>query len=173
MPGSRLARIGEWIARIEDVLLAVLMFGLVGVSCLQIVRRAVLNDGWIHADAIGRTLVLWIALLGALAAVRSAQHVSIDVLDKAAPPALRRVLAGLSNLLAMVFCAGMSWLAAGLLQMDMQAGIEWLPGISSAWTMVVIPLAFGLMALRFLIAAIKGPAAAPPATAMAAPLGTT
>lgn len=159
MQRSRTTRIGEWIVRVEDALVALMLFGLVGISCAQILRRSLFQDGWIHADAIGRTLVLWIALMGALAAVRTTQHVAIDLLDKAAPPPLRRVMGVLSNLLASVFCAAMAWLALGLLRMDLVAGVEWLPGIASAWAYSAIPLCFGLMALRF-VGAAAWPAAA-------------
>lgn len=165
MQRPRTTRIGELIVRAEDALVALMLFGLVGISCAQILRRSLFQDGWIHADAIGRTLVLWIALLGALAAVRTAQHVAIDVLDKAAPPALRRVMNVLSNLLASAFCAGMAWLALGLLRMDLDAGVEWLPGIASAWAYAAIPLCFALMALRFLVAAAWPATTGPSASA--------
>lgn len=158
MQRSRATRIAELIVRVEDALVALLLFGLIGISCAQILRRSLFQDGWIHADAIGRTLVLWIALLGALAAVRTAQHVAIDILDKAAPPTLRRVMGVLSCLLASAFCAGMAWLALGLLRMDLEAGVEWLPGIASAWAYAAIPLCFVLMAMRFLGAAVWPPA---------------
>ena len=54
-------------------------------AALQIVLRYGFDSGIAWADPLLRVLVLWLGLLGALAATRDRRHITIDVLSRMLP----------------------------------------------------------------------------------------
>ena len=73
----------------------------------QIVLRNVFSVGLVWADGFVRLLVLWIAVVGAIAASRDHKHIAIDALARVAPPWMRRA-GGVSSL----FTSGVAGLLA-------------------------------------------------------------
>ena len=61
-------RVGRWV---EDVLIFVLLSALILLASTQIVLRNVFSLGYPWVDGLIRLLVLWLALLGAIAASRA------------------------------------------------------------------------------------------------------
>lgn len=145
------ARAMRALRRIEDGVIGALMLTLVGIAVAQIGRRLLFNDGWIGAEALGRNLVLWVALLGALAATRDGRHVRIDLLQSLPYPRLQAHAARFGNAVAALFCAGMAWFGWQLVVLERDGGGELLPGLPLWWSVLVIPAGFALMALRFLL----------------------
>lgn len=143
--------------RLEDGLLGGLMLLLAALASVQILRRSLFNDGWMHSDALARSLVLWIALLGALGAVRQHRHVAIDLLPWLRSPSLRRLLHGLGQLFAAGFCVAMASVGHDLYRLEVETGNSLLPGLPMAWVVLPIPLGFLLMAVRFLVASLLPP----------------
>nr|WP_282452710.1 TRAP transporter small permease [Lysobacter sp. CAU 1642] len=143
--------------RAEDALLGGLLLGLVLLSSVQIFRRALFHEGWIGAEAAGRGLVLWIALLGALAATREGRHVRIDLAAHRLGSVAQAVLDRLAAALASAFCAVMGWLGWQLLLLEQEMGEVAFAGVPAWWISAVIPLGFGFMALRFALQVFFGP----------------
>jgi TRAP-type C4-dicarboxylate transport system permease small subunit len=139
----------QTLRRAEDGLLGTLMLALVLIATAQIGRRLLFNDGWVGTETLGRSLVLWIALLGALAATRDGRHVRIDLLQALGRPRLQRLAERFGSALAALFCAGMAWFGLQLVWLERDGGGELLPGLPLWWSVLVIPLGFALMALRF------------------------
>ena len=80
-----------WIARIEEWVLTVLVLVLVLLAGGQILLRNLFGGGISWADPFLRTLVVWTAVLGALAAVRDDKHIAVDVLQRFLPAGAQRV----------------------------------------------------------------------------------
>jgi len=151
-------RLADLLWRVEQWLLGGLMLALVVLAVAQIARRLLFQDGWFGVEAVGRSLVLWIALLGALAATRERRHVAIDLwVGSRLPAGLRSGMHRLAHGLAGVFCAAMAWFGWNLLQLEREGAASLVSGIPMWWTVTVIPLGFALMALRFLVAAAGPP----------------
>ena len=153
----------RWLGRLhraEDVLLAGLVFALLGLAIAQIVLRLLFDTGLDWADAAGRAGVFWLALLGALGATRDRRHIAIDALPRILPPAGQRIAWWISQAAAAVLCGGMAWLGWGLVQLEREAPVPFIAGVPSWWPMLVVPAGFALMALRFLLTAWAGPPAA-------------
>lgn len=156
-----------WVRRLhqaEDVLLASLLGSLLLLSLAQIALRLFFDTGLAWAEPVGRAGVLWLALLGALGATRGHRHIAIDALPRYLPPTARRVAWALVQASTAVLCAGMAWLGWGLVQMEREMPLPFVAGVPSWVPMLALPLGFGLMALRFAIAA-----AAPPPLAELSP----
>jgi len=145
--------------RIEDGILAVLVLLLVGLAGAQILLRDVFDTGISWADPVMRDLVLWTGMLGALAAVRDDKHIALDVLQRFLAPAVQRVVRVLTFGFAAAVSGAMAWYCWVMLQNDLgTAGTGPLP----AWLPeAILPFAFGLMALRFVLRAFAPPVHAP------------
>ncbi len=146
----------RWLQRLhraEDGLLAALLGSLLLLSVAQIVLRVAFDSGLPWAEPVSRAGVLFLALLGALGATRSGKHIAIDALPRFLPPRPRRVVWAISQVAAAVICLVLAWLGWGMVGMEREAPVPFVAGIPSWVPMLVIPLGFGLMGLRFLVAA--------------------
>lgn len=153
MPGRLLARLH----RAEDALLALLLGSLLLLSVTQIVLRIVWGTGLEWAEPVSRAGVLWLALLGALGATRARKHIAIDALPRFLPATAQRVAWAVAQLAAAALCAGLAWLGWGMLQMEREAPMPFVAGVPSWVPMLVFPLGFALMALRFVVASTTVP----------------
>jgi TRAP-type C4-dicarboxylate transport system permease small subunit len=150
----------RWLARlhrVEDLLLAALLGALLLLSVGQIVLRVVFDAGLAWAEPVSRAGVLYLALLGALGATRSGKHIAIDALPRFLAPGPRRAVWAISQLAAAVVSLALAWLGAGMVAMEREAPVPFVAGIPSWVPMLVVPLGFGLMGLRFLVAAWMAP----------------
>ncbi len=153
---------GRWLGRLhraEDGLLAALLGSLLLLSVAQIVLRVAFDSGLSWAEPVSRSGVLFLALLGALGATRSGKHIAIDALPRFLPPGPRRAVWVISQLAAASVSLALAWLGAGMVAMEREAPVPFVAGIPSWVPMLVIPLGFGLMGLRFLVAARMEPPA--------------
>ena len=150
----------RWLRRLhqaEDGLLAALLGSLLLMSVVQIVMRVAFDSGLPWAEPVSRAGVLFLALLGALGATRSGKHIAIDALPRFLAPGPRRVVWAISQVAAAIVCLALAWLGAGMVGMEREAPVPFVAGIPSWVPMLVIPLGFGLMGLRFLVAARMEP----------------
>jgi len=161
-----------WLRRFENGLLALLVLILVGLASAQIVLRDFFQTGIAWADPLMRDLVLWTGMLGALAAVRDDRHIALDLADRFLAPHARRIARRVTLGFTSVLCAAMCWYSCKLVYLDF-AGATATNGmrIVPAWVPeAILPVGFGLMALRFALRAASPPAHTPallhdPATA--------
>ncbi len=79
---SILMRAGAFLHRLEDGMLVGLLLLLIGMAVAQIFLRNFLGSGILWGDALLRVAVLWIGLLGAMAASRRGAHIGIDVVSR-------------------------------------------------------------------------------------------
>lgn len=139
--------------RLEDGLLALLLGAMVLLAPLQILLRGVFDTGIAWADPLLRVLVLWVGLLGALAASRDGRQISVDVISRLLPARPRAAAGALTSL----FTAGVSGLvavhAARFVGSEREFGIIAFSGVP-AWTLEsILPFAFAAIGLRYLLRA--------------------
>lgn len=152
-----MARWLQRLHRLEDLLLAAMLLALIVLSALQILLRIGFDTGLVWAEAISRMGVLWVALLGALGATRQRQHIMIDAVPRLLPPRGRRVLWSLTQVAAAAVSALLAWYGAGLVTLERESPVPFVAGIPSWVPMLALPLGFGLMSVRFLVAATLEP----------------
>ena len=153
---SGVTRVLGLVNTIENWLIAILALALVLLSGLQIVLR-LLEHGLVWLDPLLRVLVIWVALLGAVAAARHDKHISLDLIG--------RLLHGRGVRVARVFAFGFAALAAftllraslGLIEMDRESGTTLFGSVPTWWAELILPVAFGLLALRFVLRAFAAP----------------
>ncbi len=134
---------------VEDTLLALLLMTMIGLSATQILLRNLFETGLPWADPLLRLLVLWLALAGALAATRENRHIRIDLLSRFLSGAMNRAAERLASVFTAGICALLAWHGGRLVWFEYQDGTTLGAGIPAWVAQTVIPLGFGLMALRF------------------------
>lgn len=151
MSRERVTRLLEALHLAEDLVLVLLLGGLVLLAGAQILMRNLFDAGLPWADPLLRLIVLWLALAGALAATRDDRHIRIDLLSHFLPERLKVWTDRLTGTFTSVVCALIAWHGGRLVWLEYQDGTMIAPGIP-AWTAEsIIPLGFGLMALRFAV----------------------
>jgi TRAP-type C4-dicarboxylate transport system permease small subunit len=78
-PWARAAHAFRWV---ENLLLVALLGGLVLLASTQIVLRNFFSLGLTWADGLIRLMVLWLALVGAVAAAREGRHITMAALTR-------------------------------------------------------------------------------------------
>lgn len=150
-----------WLHRIENGVLTVLVLILVALAGTQIFMRNLFGGGFSWADPFLRTLVVWTAMLGALAAVRDDKHIAVDVLQRFLPPGMHRASRIVTMLFAAAICAMLAWYGATMVGIDWDGGAKSDFGLSNWLLESILPVGFGLMALRFVLRAFSAPAHVP------------
>lgn len=154
---SRLARVLRALHAAEDALLAILIAALLGLAVLQIVMRLGFSAGFVWIEPVARMGVLWLALLGALGAARQNRHIAIDALPQALPPRLRALAWRLAQLGAATVAGMLAWHSLRLWLMERETPVSFVEGVPSWVPMLALPLGFGLIALRLLLAGLGAP----------------
>ena len=143
----------RWVDRIERLVLALLVMGMVGLSVVQILLRNVWNTGLNWAEPLLGMALLCLTMLGALAAAGLGRHLSID-LAAALLPRRASVWAGrATSVFAAVVCGLLAWAAGRYVgfqrEMDATVLLGW-----PIWKYYgIIPVAFWLMVFRFAVRA--------------------
>jgi TRAP-type C4-dicarboxylate transport system permease small subunit len=144
---KRLDRLGR---RVEDVLLAALLSMMILLAGWQIVQRNFVGGGLIWTDELLRLLVLWLGLLGAMAASRDDRHVAIDLLLRFLPKKLKPQVQIVLHLFTATVCGLLSFYSFKFVLMERDYQTEVLTGLPAWWFELILPLGFGMMCLRYL-----------------------
>ncbi len=155
MASGKLQRIKLAIEGIEDGLLTVLLVGMIGLGVAQILLRNFWQTSLAWGDPLLRIALLWLTLLGALAATRNHNHIRIDLLSRWLPPELREWSQRLTELFAALVCGLLSWQGARFVFFEWQDDSRLFAGFPAWIAEAIIPVGFGIMALRFLIRVLQ------------------
>jgi TRAP-type C4-dicarboxylate transport system permease small subunit len=135
----------------ENAFLLTLLTAMLALGASQIVLRNFLGGGLAWADEALRIMVLWLALIGAVAASRDDRHISIDVASRILPPKARALVAAAVNLFTAVVCGALAWYAWDFVLDSREYEDQLLGGLPAWWFQVVMPVAFLLIAYRYLL----------------------
>lgn len=141
-------RLFSAIHRAEDLLLALLLGTLVLLAPLQIVLRNFFDAGWVWADPLLRVLVLWVALLGALAASRQDKQIAVDVFSKFLSPRSRAVSGFLTGVFTAFVCGVVAYHSGLFVLGEREFGSRAFGDVPAWLCQSVIPFAFALIAVR-------------------------
>ena len=103
-----------------------------------------------------RIALLWLTLLGAIVATRDRNHIRIDLLSHFLPPVLRIWSQRLTDLFAALVCGLLSWQGARFVYFEWQDESRLFAGLPAWIAEAMIPVGFGIIALRLVIGAIRG-----------------
>jgi TRAP-type C4-dicarboxylate transport system permease small subunit len=145
---GRLDRAGRLI---ENILLVTLLGGMMLLSVGQIIAREIFETGLFWSGEMIRIMVLWLAMIGAVAACRDNRHIRIDAISHLLSDRAVGAARILVDAFAAAVCAVLAWHAWRYLQFEIELEETLLNDIP-AWTVhAVVPVAFALLSYRFLI----------------------
>jgi len=145
------------INKIEDWFLVVLLSSMVLIAVVQILFRNVFGIGIIWADPLLRTMVLWVALAGAVVATRTDNHIRIDFFTRYISPDFSLCVNRFVYAFSVAICALISWHAFRFVMSEYEYGSSVFLNIPTWITATIIPLGFALMAFRYLLLFISPP----------------
>lgn len=146
-----LARLLRLVTCAENGLLIVLLALMVTLAGAQIVFRNLLDMSILGVDQLLRLLVLWVAMLGAVAASREAKHIGVDVISRWLPPRTRAGVRVLTDFFTITVCVLLAWQALRFLESERNSH-EMAFGALPVWmAQIILPIAFALIALRYLL----------------------
>ena len=153
---SLLARLERFGKLAENAALVVLLGTLVLLAVGQIILREVFETGFFRADELIKLLVLWLAMVGSIAATRDNRHIRIDALSHLLPDGAVTAIRLFVDVFAAVVCAVIAWQAWRYLQLEIEFEDTVLINVPAWIAHVIVPGAFALMSYRFAVSVIKG-----------------
>lgn len=141
----------------EEALLVLLLVSMIMVAVAQIVLRNGFDAGFLWGDSFLRVLVLWIAMVGALVASRGQRHISIDVAGKYLPPVAAKAAAVFNGLFTAAVCFLLAWYSLEFVKLEFEYPSPAFANIPTWFCESIMPIAFSLIGLRYLIYAIQSP----------------
>ncbi len=138
---------------LENLLLCALLLVMVALAVWQIVARNLFGGGFLWADEFLKLLLLWLGLAGAVAAAGEGKQIKIDVLSRFLPERFAALAELVTALFTAVVCGFCAWHAGRFVLMEREFGSTLLGQVPAWIFQAAIPLAFALIAWRYLVAA--------------------
>jgi TRAP-type C4-dicarboxylate transport system permease small subunit len=151
---ERLALPVRALRKLEDGLLALLLTGMILLASLQIFLRNFFDAGIGWADPLVRLLVLWLGLLGALAASREDRHIDVDVLSRLLPEGAQAAFRRITCLFTAAVAGLVAYHAGRFVLAEFELGSVAFAGVRTWVAASIVPIAFGGIALRHLLLAL-------------------
>ncbi len=144
-----------WIShRAEDITLALLLGLMILLAPLRLFLRDFFDTGIEWADPAIRVMVLWVGLLGAVAASRSNRHISIDALSHFLSKRAQAGVAVVTSLFTAGIAGIVSYHSGRFVLSELEYESMAFKGMPAWICEVIIPVAFGIIAFRYLLYAI-------------------
>lgn len=149
-PAARPHPLLDWLGRLEDALLVGLLGAMILLAGAQILLRNLFDGSLAWGDPLLRVMVLWLGLLGAMAATRDSYHIRIDILSRLLPITGQWLARLVRNLFTGGVAGLMCWHSARFVLMEREEAVIAFAGIPVWVCEAILPVAFGIIALRSL-----------------------
>ena len=140
---------------LETWLIVIVLGGLILLGAAQIVLRNAFSISFAWGDGLARLAVLWLGLLGALAASRDGRHITMGALARVLPPKLQVAAGVCADVFGAAVSAALAYAAWKFVGDSREFGDTMLGDIPAWWLQAIMPVAFALIAWQFLVQAVK------------------
>lgn len=147
-------RVDRAARHIETWLIVAILGGLVVLGAAQIVLRNFFSIGFAWGDGLTRLAVLWLGLLGALAASRDGRHITMGAVTRFLPPRLQLIAGVGADWFAAVITAALARVSWAFVSDSREFGDTLLGDVPAWWLQSIMPVAFALMAVQFVARSI-------------------
>jgi len=144
----------NWITWIENSMLVVLLATMVLLAGSQIVFRNLLDLSVLGVDQTLRQLVLWVAMLGAVAASRDRKHITIDIFSRFLAGPRLHLMRVATDFFTAAICALLAWHAARFVLAEGSTTDKAFVILPIYVAQLILPISFSLIALRYTMHAI-------------------
>lgn len=145
------------INKLEDWFLISMLFAMVVLAVAQIFYRNIFGAGVVWIDPLLRTLVLWVAIAGAVVATRTDNHIRIDFFTRYFSTKIFNYFQRIVYAFCVFICGLISWHAVKFVQMDYEYGTIAFADVPAWVTELIIPVGFFMMAMRYVLLFISPP----------------
>ena len=168
---SLIGKIDRFLAKGEEVLLALLLVGMVVLAALQVLLRNIWNTGIDWADITVHNATVLLGLLGAAVATSEGRHLNIDLLSRVLKGRARHGLKVIIGLFAVLVCVLLVRGGWGTFSVNYDPWVENIPPGWSAWknlrvqfseglipqwmSQLFFPAGFGLICLHFVLRLVR------------------
>ncbi|MFH1132301.1 MAG: TRAP transporter small permease subunit, partial [Pseudomonadota bacterium] len=166
-----IAKLDRALAKIEEILLALILVGMVVLAALQVLLRNIWNTAIDWADVSLQNATLLLGLLGAAVATSEGRHLNIDLISRVIKGRWKVLLQIVIGLFALVVCV---LLTNGGWETYRVNYVAWLENVPQGWTagkalkeqmlqgefpqwvsQAFLPMGFGLIGFHFLLRFVR------------------
>ncbi len=140
---------------VENVLLVTLLGGMMLVAVGQVIAREIFETGFFWAGEVVRLMVLWLAMVGSIAACRENRHIRIDAISHLLSDRAVGIARMLVDTFAAVVCGVIAWNAWRYLQLEIEFEDTVLIDTPAWVAHLVVPVAFALLSYRFAVSVLQ------------------
>jgi C4-dicarboxylate transporter, DctM subunit len=133
----------------ERVVVALLLLAMVLLPAVSTVSRRLIGRELPGASVLAQHITLWIGFLGAVLATASGQHLALSTVEFLPAGWPRRAARLFGQAVSAAACALLAWASARLVRAEWDGFGVVAFGIRVAWSQLVMPIGFTVMALRF------------------------
>jgi tripartite ATP-independent transporter DctM subunit len=135
--------------RFERALVTVLLLAMIALPAASTLARRFLGRDLPGASVLAQHITLWVGFLGALLATASERHLGLSTLGVLPDGPLRRSLHAFGQIASAAACALLAWASLQLVEVEWGSHSMVAFGVRVAWSQLVMPAGFAVMALRF------------------------
>ncbi|MCP4196293.1 MAG: TRAP transporter small permease [Proteobacteria bacterium] len=142
--------------RLETFLVTACLGAMIIIVLIQIFMRNAFDSGFLVGDSLVKHLVLWVTFLGAGLASKNKSHIKINIADSLLPDKAKPVINTIVDLFSAAICGILAYASYSFVVMEFESGSTF--GITEipVWILeAIIPLGFGIIALRFVFDAAR------------------
>jgi tripartite ATP-independent transporter DctM subunit len=146
-PGADQSLIGT---RLERVLVTFFLLAMIALPAASTLARRFLGRELPGASVLAQHITLWVGFLGAMLASASDRHLALSTLGVIPDGRWRRLGHAFNHAAGAAACALMAWASILLVKAEWGSQGEVAFGIRVAWSQLVMPAGFAVMAIRFI-----------------------
>jgi len=144
------------VAGIEKLLLLLMVAGIVLLPLTQIILRMVGHGGFPWGHEVVRTLMLWIAFVGASLATAERRHITIDLVDRSLSPRAKAGFNVVVQTVGLLLCGYLAWVAKAYIGIQREMGDHSAILQIPVWmAQVIIPVSLGVIAWRMFVLIVE------------------
>lgn len=145
------------LASLESGVLVVMLSTMIVLAVGQVLMRNLFGLGFSWGDPMTKLLVLWVGLIGAMAASRNNKHINMDIIARWLPDSMRRITHVVVGLFTSTVCAVVAYNAGRFVHLDYTDGLLAF-GLLPAWLAeLIVPFGFGIISLRYFLSCFTSP----------------
>ncbi|HQU72586.1 MAG TPA: TRAP transporter small permease [Calditrichia bacterium] len=142
------------LAAVENGLIVAIVTLMVGFAFIQIVLR-LWQAQFLWGDIVLRHLVLWVGFIGASLATRDDKHIGINILQRLMKGRWKHLTRALVHIATIVVCLVLVSASYDFVMSEKEFGTVLFDEVPAWMFQIIIPIGFGLIALRLLINTLR------------------
>ena len=140
--------------RVEETFMIVALTFMTLLTVVQVVLRYGFSTGFVWSLEVTTYTFAWLVLIGMSYGVRTGAHIAVDLVTSRLSPSVARVFAGAALVASLAYCALMIFASSQFVDRLMTLGTNARDIPLPRWVLTgIMPIAFGLLALRLVQAA--------------------